>query len=144
MGLPRVEDLHLTLRIGGQDLDAVILNVGNPQCVFVVEQIPADWVSIARQAEKHPRFPQRTNVSFVRVLDRHTVEALFFERGAGETRSSGTGSTGAAIAVILRKETESPVEVRTPAGVLKIRWDESVFLTGPAEMVGEGRFFLES
>ena len=143
MGVPKLEDLHVPLRIGARDLDAAILNVGNPQCVFVVEQIPTDWVSIARQAENHPRFPKRTNVSFVRVLDRHTVQALFFERGAGETRSSGTGSTGAAVAVILRKETESSVEVRTPAGTLNVRWAESVFLTGPAEVVGEGRFFLE-
>jgi diaminopimelate epimerase len=67
---------------------------------------------------------------------------VFYERGAGETRSSGTGSTGAAAAAILRGDVSSPVEVRTPAGSLTLRWDESVFLTGPAELICEGTYFL--
>jgi diaminopimelate epimerase len=77
------------------------------------------------------------------VADRHTIETVFYERGAGETRSSGTGSTGAAAAAILRGEVESPVEIRTPAGTLRLRWDDSVFLTGPAELVGEGRYYID-
>jgi diaminopimelate epimerase len=68
---------------------------------------------------------------------------VFYERGAGETHSSGTGSTGAGVAAILRKEVDSPVEIRTPAGSLQLRWDDSVFLTGPAEIIGEGKFFLD-
>lgn len=142
MGQPHLEELRARLDLGGDVFEAVILNVGNPQCVFLVDQIPPGWLAVAKEAEQHERFPHRTNVSFVRPVDRHTLEALFFERGAGETRSSGTGSTGAAVAAILRKVAESPVEVRTPAGSLSVRWDESVFLTGPAEVVGEGRFFL--
>jgi diaminopimelate epimerase len=67
---------------------------------------------------------------------------VFYERGAGETRSSGTGSTGAAVSAILRGEVKSPVEVHTPAGILHLRWDESVFLTGPAEWICEGFYFL--
>jgi len=68
---------------------------------------------------------------------------LFFERGAGETRSSGTGSTGAAISAILRGMVESPVEIRTPAGTLHLRWDDNVYLTGPAALVGEGNYFVD-
>jgi diaminopimelate epimerase len=119
------------------------LNVGNPQCAIFVDSLPENWREAAREAERHPLFPHRTNVSFVRVIDRHTIDAVFYERGAGETRSSGTGSTGAGIAAILRSEVESPLEVRTPAGSLRLRWDESVYLTGPAEIIGEGRFFLD-
>ncbi len=59
---------------------------------------------------------------------------MFYERGAGETKSSGTGSTGAACAAILRGVVDSPVEIRTPAGTLSLRWDDGVFLTGPAEL----------
>ncbi len=143
MGLPKVEDLHAVLQIAGRDREVAILNVGNPQCVFFVDEFPPDWLAISREAEQHPRFHQRSNVSFVRVLDRHTLEVRFFERGAGETRSSGTGSTGAAVAAILRKRADNPVELRTPAGNLNIRWEGSVFLTGPAEVIGEGRFFVE-
>jgi len=143
MGLPKVEDVHATIHLAGADFDATILNVANPQCAIFVERFPDDWRVAAQEAERHKRFPQHSNISFVRVLDRHTVEALFFERGAGETRSSGTGSTGAAAAAILRNKVESPVEVRTPAGSLNLRWDDSLYLTGPAELIGEGRIFLD-
>jgi diaminopimelate epimerase len=143
MGLPRVDEARTTLHLAGEDFDATILNVGNPQCAIFVNQFPENWRVAAREAERHPRFSQRTNVSFVRVLDAHTIEALFFERGAGETRSSGTGSAGAAAAAILRKVAVSPVEIRTPAGSLTLRRDDSIYLTGPAELIGEGRFFVE-
>ena len=143
MGLPKPEELRASLRLGGMDFDATILNVGNPQCAIFVNEFPEDWRRFAAQAENHERFPARSNVSFVQVLDRHTVNAFFYERGAGETKSSGTGSTGAAVAAILRGEVESPVEIRTPAGSLHLRWADSVYLTGPAEIVGEGKFFLD-
>ncbi len=143
MGVPALEDLHAKLRLAGTDYDATVLNVGNPQCAIFVDEFPAAWRHAAKEAECHRRFPNHSNVSFVRVVDRHTIESLFYERGVGETRSSGTGSTGAATAAILRKVAESPVEIRTPAGSMTLRWDDSVYLTGPAELIGEGRFFLD-
>ena len=142
MGLPRMEELHAALHLAGRDWDASILNVGNPQCVIFVRELPDDWRQVAAEAGGHARFPKGANVSLVRVVSRHAVEAVFFERGAGETRSSGTGSTGAAVAAILRGETDSTVEIRTPAGLLGLRWDASVYLTGPAELIGEGKYLL--
>jgi diaminopimelate epimerase len=143
MGLPRIEELRATLQLAGKQFDATLLNVGNPQCAIFVPRLFDDWREAAKEAEGLERFPNRSNVSMVRVLDRHTIEAVFYERGAGETRSSGTGSTGAGAAAILRGEVDSPVEVRTPAGSMSLRWDDSVYLTGPAELIGEGRFFVE-
>ncbi len=143
MGLPQVEELHATMQLAGRSFDAAILNVGNPQCALFVDTLPEDWLAVAREAERHPRFPRRSNVSLVRRIGPHSLDVVFYERGAGETRSSGTGSTGAAAAAILRNEAQSPVEIRTPAGNLHLRWDESIFLTGPAELIGEGRFFFE-
>ena len=143
MGLPRTEELHAQVPAAGAEHDAVILNVGNPQCAVLVEKLPENWRIVAREIEGHARFPQRTNVSFVRVIDPHTIEAVFYERGAGETRSSGTGSTGAAAAAILRGKAQSPVEIRAPAGSLRLRWEDSMYLTGPAEVIGEGKFFCE-
>jgi diaminopimelate epimerase len=143
MGQPRLEELHASLYLAGREFDATILNVGNPQCAIFGGELPEDWRSVAAEAERHPRFPHRSNVSFVQVIDRHNIRAVFFERGAGETRSSGTGSTGAAVAAILRCVADSPVDVHIPAGQLMLRWDKSVFLTGPAELVAEGEFFLE-
>ena len=143
MGLPKVEELRCRLRLVGRDFDATLLNVGNPQCAIFVDFMPADWLAVAREAESHQRFPRHANVSLVRVINRHTLDVVFFERGAGETRSSGTGSTGAAAAAILREIAESPVEIKTLAGSLHIRWEDSIFLTGPVEVVGEGRVFFE-
>lgn len=143
MGSPRLEELNTRINLAGRDFDATILDVGNPQCDLFVDKIPEDWRAAAKEAEAHPRFPKRTNVAFVQVLDRHTLDVVFYERGAGETRSSGTGSTGAGVAAILRKVVDSPVEIKTPAGSLQLRWDDSVFLTGPAEIIGEGKFFLD-
>jgi diaminopimelate epimerase len=143
MGLPHEEERYATLQLAGRSWPATILNVGNPQCAIFVDQVPEDWRQVAREAEGHVRFPRRTNVSVVRAISGHVVEALFFERGAGETRSSGTGATGAAVAAILRDKAQSPVEIRTPAGTLHLRWDDSVYLTGPAELVGEGDYFVD-
>jgi diaminopimelate epimerase len=144
MGQPqyRPEDLKTQLRLESDVLDVTILNVGNPQCAVFVEAIPHNWRTSAVLIEANKRFPEHTNVSFVRVIDEHNIETVFFERGAGETRSSGTGSTGAALASILRKRTKSPVIVHTPAGELTLRWENSVYLTGPAEFIGEGVFIL--
>ncbi|MGD1070163.1 MAG: diaminopimelate epimerase [Bryobacteraceae bacterium] len=134
MGEPRIVELRATV----EGRDAVIVDVGNPQCAMPVENFDFDWRAVGASVECHPQFPHRTNVSFVRPVDRHTIEVRFWERGAGETNSSGTGSTGAAAAAIARGMVESPVTVRTPAGPLAIRFESRVFLTGPAEFVAEG------
>lgn len=146
MGSPRFEPSQircdLALTHGRQEV--TILNVGNPQCVVFVDDFPAHWANLGAEIEGHPKFPNRTNVSFVRVIDEHTIQTRFYERGAGVTLSSGTGSTGAGVASILRKLATSPVTIQTPAGEsLKLRWDESVYLTGPAAIIGAGEFYLE-
>ena len=123
--------------------EVTILDVGNPQCVVFVERFPPDWPAVGAEIEGHEHFPKRTNVSFVRPIDEHTIEARFYERGAGVTLSSGTGSTGAAVAAILRKVAASPVRVLASGGEpLDLRWENSVYLTGPAEIVGGGEFYL--
>jgi diaminopimelate epimerase len=118
-----------------------ILDVGNPQCALLVESLDFDWRTLGREIEAHPRFPRRTNVSFVKVRDPHTIEARFYERGAGPTLSSGTGSTGAAFAALLAGRVESPVRVVTGAGDLDLEVREGeVFLRGPAVLVARGTF----
>jgi diaminopimelate epimerase len=94
------------------------------------------------EIERHPHFPNRTNVSFLRAVDEHTIEVRFYERGAGETMSSGTGSTGAAVTAVLRGVAKSPVRVLTPAGPMDLRIADEVYLTGPAKIVAEGEFLL--
>jgi diaminopimelate epimerase len=141
MGQAKIEELSATL----EDRDATILNVGNPQCAFFVHDFEFDWRSMGARIERHPRFPNRTNVSFVKVVDRHTIDVRFFERGAGETMSSGTGSTGAAAASLARGLVESPLAVLTAAGPLNLRCEGAdILLAGPAEIIGEGHFFHQS
>lgn len=147
MGKPALAaaELVLPLALDQGTVEVTLLDVGNPQCVVVVQDFDFDWRTLGRRIESHERFPQRTNVSFVKVIDRHTIEVVFWERGAGETMSSGTGSSGAAAAVILRGLVESPVEVRTPAGPLPVHWEsEDLYLSGPADIVAAGEFYWEN
>jgi diaminopimelate epimerase len=140
MGRAAIEDLHATLVPGRE---CAILNVGNPQCAVFVPDFDFDWRSLGAVLERHPSFPNHTNVSFVRVADPHTLEVRFFERGAGETMSSGTGSTGAAAAAQARGLVSSPLRVLTPAGPLHLRWQGGeILLAGPAEIVASGEFYL--
>jgi len=138
MGAASIEDLHASI----EGRECTILNVGNPQCAFFVENFDFEWQRLGARVERHPRFPNRTNVSFVRVVDSHTLDVRFFERGAGETMSSGTGSTGASAAAIARGVAETPVRVLTPAGPLELRWEQdNILLAGPAELIAAGEFF---
>jgi diaminopimelate epimerase len=144
MGKPTFLADRFPLEISGELTDVTILNVGNPQCAVPVDNFNFDWRAMGREIEKHPHFPKRTNVSFIRKVDAHTIDVRFYERGAGETMSSGTGSTGAVAAAIRRSLVSSPVTVLTPAGPLELRWDESIFLTGPAVLTVDGIFHYES
>ena len=136
MGDVRVVDLNASV----QRHDAVIVDAGNPQCAVMVKDFDFDWRTLGASIERDPRFPKRTNVSFVRAVDRNTIEVRFWERGAGETNSSGTGSTGAAVAAAARGLAESPIVVDTPAGPLYVRLENRILLTGPAEFVAEGSY----
>lgn len=123
--------------------EALVFHVGNPQCALMVDHFDFDWRDLGKRIEHHAHFPNRTNVSFVRVIDRHSLEVRFWERGAGETMSSGTGSTGAYVAASHLGLVESPVDVHTPAGLLRIRQEDDIYLQGPAEIVAGGEFYWE-
>jgi diaminopimelate epimerase len=142
MGRPEItaERFNLPLSTGARDVTT--LWVGNPQCAVPVQNFDFDWRAMGAEIERHPHFPNRTNVSFVLPVDEHTIDVRFFERGAGETMSSGTGSTGAAAAGIARGITRSPVHVRTLAGTIEIRQEEDMFLVGPAVLIGEGQYYV--
>jgi diaminopimelate epimerase len=142
MGAPRIVADRFALPLARGIRDVTLVDVGNPQCAMPVESFEFDWRSMGAEIERHPHFPNRTNVSFIRWVDAHTIDVRFFERGAGETNSSGTGATGAAVAAIARGMAQSPVRVLTPAGPLDMRIEGEAFLTGPAAIVGEGTFFL--
>lgn len=119
------------------------LSLGNPHCAIFVDRFPAriEWHQIGREIESHPFFPNRTNIEFIRVLSREVIDVLFWERGVGETLSSGSGSCAAAVASILKNLTERKVQVRTSMGYLTVEWEKKkVYQSGPAEIVLKGTF----
>ena len=141
MGRPEIMQERFALRVAGGARDVTLLWVGNPQCAVPVESFDFDWRSLGAEIERHSHFPNRTNVSFVRAVDAHTIDVRFYERGAGETMSSGTGSTGAVAMAIARGLAQSPVRVLTPAGPLDVRAADDYYLTGPAEITVDGTFY---
>jgi len=141
MGRPEFTAERFQLPLGSGAWDVTLVWVGNPQCAIPVADFDFDWRTLGAEIERHPAFSNRTNVSFLRASAEHTLEVRFWERGAGETMSSGTGSTGAFAAAVRRGLVSSPARVLTPAGPMDVRWDAEIFLTGPAEILAEGVYF---
>ncbi len=123
--------------------EVTVLSMGNPHCTIFVNSFEEfDWRALGQEIEKHPLFPNRTNVEFVRVVRPTEIEVRFWERGVGETASSGTGSSAAAVASRLNDLTTNAVRVKTPGGELSVRWGASrmVFLTGPVRRIASGTY----
>ena len=136
--------VRFSLRTHRGVLPVTVTSIGNPHCtVFIADFFAFDWASLGREIEGNDRFPNRTNVEFVKVISRQEIEVRFWERGVGETMSSGTGSCGAVIACILNGFTERKVRVRTVAGNLEVKWpvQGEVTLTGPVARIARGTFY---
>ena len=139
------EDGRGAIDVGGVEREFQHVNVGNPQCAIEVPEglEELDLPAIGPAIESSPLFPNRTNVSFWRA-EGSTVRARIFERGVGETLSSGTGATGAAVAAHLRGA-ESPITVVLDGGELEVEIgaELEIRLTGSAEPVFSGEFSPE-
>jgi diaminopimelate epimerase len=134
-----------TLDAGGRSWDFQHVSIGNPQCAIVVgdELEGLDLAEIGPGIEGHELFPNRTNVSFLRI-DGSRVRARIFERGVGETLSSGTGASGAAVTAFLRGA-PSPIVVELDGGELEVEIsaDLDVRLSGWAEPICSGELSPE-
>jgi diaminopimelate epimerase len=120
------------------------ISLGNPHFVQFVQEFHPQWQKRAAAIERHPEFPRRTNVELVKVLGRNRIEFRIFERGAGETQSSGTGACASAIAAIQCGWVTSPVEVSAPGGMQIVHWDgaDALILEGPVRLICRGEFLL--
>jgi diaminopimelate epimerase len=140
--LEKVVDYELD--VAGESFRVTALQMGNPNCCIFVDDFDSlDWRKIGRTIETNEQFPERTNVVFVRVEDRNTIELRIWERGVGETEASGTCSCAAAVAAMVKGETERVINVLMPGGRARIHWrgegdDGEVVITGTAEVVYEG------
>ncbi len=139
------EDGRGTLEAGGRSWEFQHVSIGNPQCAIVVGEDldELDLGAIGPGIEGHVLFPNRTNVSFL-AIDGSRVRARIFERGVGETLSSGTGASGAAVTAFLRGSA-SPITVELEGGELgvEISGDLDVVLDGWAEPVFRGELSPE-
>ncbi len=142
MGEPKIDD-EVPVALKSGTVEGLKLSTGNPQLIRFVDDFPSDWQTEAAEIESHPDFPQHTNVEYVKVVGPQEIAIRIFERGAGETQSSGTGSCASAVAAIYSGRVKSPVRVVAPGGPQTVEWDGgSMFLTGPAQILCRGEFFL--
>ena len=140
----RVLDDRLELKVGGERYRVTEVDVGNPQCVRRVDSFDFDWPALGSELGQHPYFSLGSNVSFVRVRSGcgadSVLEVRFWERGAGVTLSSGTGSLGAAVAARHHGWIGPHVTIETAGGHLVIDWSDGIRLTGPARIVASGTY----
>jgi len=138
--------INSTIKIDKHDFVITALSVGNPHAVLFVDNFDFDWHFLGEIIENSSVFPNRTNVEFVKIVNRSKLKLNDWERGAGATGSSGTGAAAATVAGIVNGFLNREVEVVFPTGSLQIDWpsqEENIYLTGPVEFVCCGEYLLD-
>ncbi|NJD08268.1 MAG: diaminopimelate epimerase [Methylococcaceae bacterium] len=157
MGVPRFRPDQIPLAVeaeaheyavesGGSQWRFGAVSLGNPHAVLRVEEVDTAPVqSLGRLLESHSMFPERANIGFMEIAERHRIRLRVFERGSGETLACGSGACAAAVVGIERGWLQSPVRVELAGGALAISWEgrgRPVLMTGPATTVFEGKITL--
>lgn len=157
MGIPRHAPAEIPLaapresrsyKVHAEDRDVEFgaVSMGNPHAVLMVDEAATAPVQrVGASLECHPIFPEKANIGFMEVIDRHHIRLRVFERGVGETLACGSGACAAAVVGIERGALDDPVRVDLPGGTLKISWSgrgQPVFMTGPAVTVFRGEIDL--
>jgi diaminopimelate epimerase len=138
---PREMDPYL-LEVAGATLQIGAVSMGNPHAVLAVADVDgAPVATLGAKIEQHPRFPKRVNAGFLQILARDRVRLRVYERGAGETRSCGTGACAAVAVGRRRGLLEAQVRVSTHGGELQVDWEgpgKNIWLTGPTQISFQG------
>ncbi len=133
------------LEIDKETYKVTCLSMGNPHCVTFVENIDEFPVYyVGPLVENHKAFPKRTNVGFVQVLSKNELSVRVWERGCGETLACGTGTCAAVAAANKLGKVGNKVTVHVLGGDLQVEVGKSLFLSGAAEKVFEGKLFKET
>jgi diaminopimelate epimerase len=138
---PSREVINETLTIDAQIFLFCAATIGNPHCVILQDEIfPETACSIGPKIETHALFPNRTNVQFLKIIDRSNIQIEIWERGAGYTLASGSSSCAAAAVAYKLGLCGPDVTVHMPGGQLAIQIDQdfSITLTGPVVRIAEG------
>ncbi len=128
--------------MAGRLFRVTCVSIGNPHCVIFARRLSRGALRrFGPRIENHPRFPNRINVQFARVVNRRALEALVWERGAGETRASGSSACAIAAAAVKTGRSARRVTVRMPGGSLAVEVgeDDALVLTGSATPIARGR-----
>jgi diaminopimelate epimerase len=142
MGKGTVEP-EILLKISSGEVRGIPVSMGNPHFVVLLPEFTRGWQSQAAEIQTSQHFPEGVNVEYVVVDSKFDLRARFFERGAGETQSSGTGSCASALAVMSTGRTDSSVKVHAPGGTQTVRCvGDTILLRGPARLLCQGEFFL--
>lgn len=130
------------LMVGDQEYRVTTVSMGNPHAVLFVEELDGlDIASIGRSIELHERFPEKTNVEFIQVINDSELNMRVWERGAGITLACGTGACAAMVAASLTGRVDDHALIHLDGGDLEITWDKEsghLFKQGPAEYVFNG------
>ena len=140
MGEAQVGD-ECSIKLAFREVRGIPVSMGNPHFVVFVDDFIPGWQAEAAELGLRRDFKHGVNVELVAVRDKSHIEIRLFERGVGETMSSGTGSCASAIAAIATGRTQSPVRVQAPGGTQLVRWDGEIYLRGPAQILCRGEFF---
>jgi len=134
------------LQLDGTSYLINCVSVGNPHCIVMKEELSLDEImQYGSQIENHPKFPNRINVQFAKVLSRNEVEILIWERGAGYTLASGSSSSAVAAMMVKKGLTARKVTMRMPGGELKleIAEDWNIRMTGEVREIASGYLSAE-
>ncbi|MCL2052400.1 MAG: diaminopimelate epimerase [Lachnospiraceae bacterium] len=134
--------------INGQEYKMTCVSMGNPHAVIVYPDLNAlDINHLGPLFENHQRFPKRTNVEFIEVIDRKNVRMRVWERGCGETLACGSGACAVLVACVLNSLTDDEITVFLPGGEIMVNWDremKKIYLTGSAISVYNGEITKQS
>ena len=136
------EVLNEKITVGGREFIFCAATIGNPHCVLPLPEISAKLAhEFGPLLEVHPNFPNRTNVQFLKVLDRANIQIEIWERGAGYTLASGSSSSAAAAVAHRLGLVDRSISVHMPGGIIKIEISDgfAIRMTGPVTRVAEGR-----
>ena len=130
------------LDVDGEEFDVSVVSMGNPHCVLQVTDVQTANVSgLGPLIERHARFPEKTNVGFMAITGRNSIDLRVHERGVGETLACGTGACAAVVVGQRLGYLDGDVTVSLPGGQLMVSWHggtETAWLSGDAEFISEG------
>lgn len=139
----KVDTENHILQIAGLQFNSFLLNMGNPHAVLFVNDIEnCDVLNIGPIIENNKIFPERINVNFAQIINKHTIKLRVWERGAGETMACGSGACASLVAANKRGLTSSNVQIKLKGGIIKVKLTDlgDVIMTGDANIVFKGSF----